>query len=136
MIPLQLGPLAITVTSTRRDTGEQYRTTLGPVAVVLPDRLVLECQSPRSGDRQAGVECGPEGVSASAPFVRPLVHLAGRTGPSTLVTINGVIAGGDRWISLAELAPAQRVGDGVAPGTYTITLALGTMTARWQVVAR
>jgi hypothetical protein len=136
VIPLQLGPLAITVTSRRRDTSEVYRVTLPTVAIVVPDRLELHCQSHQNGYGNREVACGPDGVPASAPLVRPLVQFRGRAAHSTLLRINGTAQRADGWISLAELNPSARAGEGILPGTYTITLELATKVERWQVVAR
>ncbi|MEO8704812.1 MAG: hypothetical protein ABI867_32470 [Kofleriaceae bacterium] len=136
VIPLQLGPLAITVTNMRRDTGEVYRVTLPTVAIVPPDRLELHCMTDQRGYGHREVACGPDGVPASAPHVRALVQYGGRAEHSTLLRINGTTQGDDGWVSLADLNPGARAGEGVVPGTYSITLELATKVERWQVVAR
>ena len=137
VVPRELGPLTLTATSTRSDTGQVKRVTLPEILVVLPDRLELRCfPAPGSSD----APCGPEGVPASDPSLRPVVHVDDTTEMTTALRINGAplpaaFAHTGR-VSLAELFPDQRVGAGVAPGTYEVALAVGTLTERWQVVAR
>jgi len=137
VVPLELGPLTLTATSTRADTSQVNRVTLPEIWVVLPDRLELRCAA---GPGSSDAPCGPEGVPASAPWVRPVVHVGETTEETTALRINGAPVPGafahTGRVSLAELFPDARAGAGVAPGTYAIALSVGTLTERWQVVVR
>lgn len=136
VIPEELGPLTITVASQRTDTGATSTVTLPSVLVVLPDRLELRCATDPDSGRTT--PCGPDGVPASYPVLTAAIHVDDRTETSSALRVNGqpIDDTNIQRISLADLYPDAREGDGVKPGTYPVTLAVGPTTSTWQVAAR
>jgi hypothetical protein len=131
VIPLELGPLTIATTSTRADNGQVHhgRTT---VIVAPPDHLELACADAKG----TLTPCGPDGVAADRPQLEARAVLDGRDTPTIALRANGASLPAAKF-SLVDLFPAQRVGDGaIAPGTYEVTLTLGDVSSRWQLVAR
>ena len=125
VIPLEPGRLSLAVTLTR-DDGEARTFEVPSAIVTMPDALSLQCWN-----GGAAATCEPRGVPASAAFVTPVPF-------NTAMRINGwpVRDASRPIIPLAELFPAARLGTGVRPGTYPITLELGGVKTRWDVVAR
>jgi len=137
VVPRELGPLVITAVSTRTDTNEVHRASLPAIVIALPDRLELRCWL---GAETAPKLCGPDGVDAAHPILVPVVQLDGVTEVTTALTVNGAPVPADfashPRVSLADLYPDARRGDGVEPGTYRVELAVGSVIGRWKVVAR
>lgn len=137
VIPLEVGRLTLTASSTRTDTGETHKVVFPPLLIVLPDRLALTCDS---SDGYA--PCGPDGVSAAKPLLAVETFIGERAEYTTALRINGMslpVPRGfarDARFSLADIFPEHRVGDGVAPGTYMLTIEVGTVISRWQVTAK
>lgn len=134
VVPLELGPLTITATNTRTDTGKAKQFTLPQLLIVLPDRLELQCAA---GD-QDYVLCGPDGVPAARPIIMPAVYVGNTFGTTSLLRINGKPHPhpDTNPISLAELYPEAALGTGIQPGTYPVTLEVESVVSRWQVVVR
>jgi len=128
-----IGKLAIRIASTRTDTGaKEVRSFV--IDIVAPDKLGLACATEMSR-----AVCGPEGVSALKPLVYPQVFIGGHEQFSRQLRVNGrerAVSASSPALSLADLFPEARLGDGVAPGTYTLELALANLVERYQVVAR
>lgn len=133
VIPDELGPLTITATQRRTDTGQTSTKTLPGVLVVEPDRLELQCET---GGQQ--IPCGPDGVDASKPQLKAVIHVGDRTEESAALRVNGKGLPDPQspFFSLADIYPEAREGDGIKPGTYAVQLAVGAKTSTWQVVAR
>lgn len=134
VVPLALGRIYVRAKNTRLSTGEVDSRTFF-VEVVGPQRLALGCQ----GAHRSFAPCGPEGVSAAAPVIRPEIYLDGLRRDSRLLRVNAAVtpvSASDPYLSLAQLFPEARQGDGVAPGTYPIELTLAGITERFQVLAR
>jgi hypothetical protein len=111
------------------------------VNVVAPDHLALECLHPKDTSAHEFVPCGPEGVSAQTPLVRPRIYVGDREVDSVFLTVNSIVTPveprrGLTEVSLADLFPDARQGGGIAAGTYTVTLSLAGVTEHFQVVAR
>jgi hypothetical protein len=126
--------MVIHAKSTRLSTGEVDSVTYF-VEVVGPQRLALGCRDAN----HSFAPCGPDGVSAASPMIRPEIYLDGSLRDSRLLRINSLVTPVDRsssHISLAQLFPEAREGDGVRPGTYSVELSLAGVTERYQVVAR
>lgn len=133
VVPLQLGQLVVKVTQTRTDTGEQHvehRT----IDVIPPASFGYHCMS-------EGSSYGCSEVQASEPIIRPVIATsqARLAGYSRFLRINGKPVPQSvelTGISLAELFPDARVGEGIAPGTYPVELSLGARVERFAIIAR
>ncbi len=129
----KIGRAGIRISNTRTDTGAKDVKAFY-IDVVAPERLALDCEV---GTSQ--MACGPEGVSAENPLVYPRVFVLDIEQWSHLLKINGKprgISSKRRAISLADLFPDARQGDGIAPGTYLVELSLAGLVEKYQVVAR
>lgn len=135
VVPLALGRIHVHAKNTRLSTGEVDTRTFS-VDVVPPERLALRCQH---DDNLSFAPCGPEGVSAAAPVIRPEIFLDSLQRGSRLLRVNSVVTPFDPStppLSLAQLFPEARQGEGVTAGTYPIELSLAGVTARFRVLAR
>jgi hypothetical protein len=134
VVPQALGRLVVHIVNTRVDT-QQVDGKSFALIVVKPTKLALQCLSPAG----SYALCGPDGVAAANPVVRPDVFLGDRRVRNVFLQINQQtreIRDGAPPLSLAELFPDAREGDGVKPGTYTIELELAGLSERYQLVAQ
>jgi hypothetical protein len=136
VVALGLGRIQVHAKNTRLSTGEVNARTFA-VEVLPPERLALGCREdamPQSFGR-----CGPRGVPAAAPMIRPEIYLDGEKRSSRLLRVNSVVTPISHvtvGLSLARLFPEARQGGGVKPGTYPIELSLAGITERFQVLAQ
>ena len=132
---LALGQLVVHVTQTRVDTDQVDRKSF-PFEVVKPTKFALECRTAR----YTYTTCGPDGVDAAVPELRVDVFIGERRQYDLVMQINGKphelrSSGGGNTVSLADLFPDARDGDGIKPGTYAVELELGGVIERYQVAA-
>ncbi len=132
------GQLALELVSTRADTGKVHRRR-ATVEVVPPERLTLDCiKLSDRYPREAYTTCGPRGVPAMRPLMYPHIYAAGQEQWSTLLRINHTAhypARNTPPLSLVDLYPEARDGDGVRPGFYTVELELAGLVERFQIEA-
>lgn len=129
----KLGRAGVRISNTRTDTGAKDVKAFY-FEVVAPERLALECEVGTSH-----MPCGPEGVSAQNPLVYPQIFVLDHEQWSHQLMINGKqrgVSAKRRSISLADLFPEARDGDGIKPGTYLVELSLAGVSEKFQVVAR
>ena len=140
--PQVLGPLTLTATSKRPDTVDVHRVQFEHM-VFLPDEIRIQPSSCFAD------VCADADVDAANPVYRidvliddpPLYEMPiQRRVTTTVLRANGVqvpISPADgQYISLADLFPKSSQGNGVQPGVYEVTFAVGSRMVRWSLVAR
>ena len=147
LVTLQPGPLHVLVTLTRLDTGEQHvedRT----IDVLTPNVLTFLCFDKRpyachttTPDASRVTDADPRILSAADPRIVVVagVHGVNQGVQSRLMRVNGKFVPAEASLvgfSLAEVFPAARVGDGIAPGLYPVEVALGDSVHHFKVLAR
>jgi hypothetical protein len=124
----QPGPIDVRATVTRDDTGEAHVEVFHYV-VAMPDEVQLACGS--------SSPCGPDGIDAAHPIVRPYVMTPVPHGAVELLRVNGRPPHAHDEISLADLYPEARTSDGgIEPGSYRVVVSFLDMSSTFQVVAR
>jgi hypothetical protein len=130
--PMAIGPFVIHARYRRIDS-RHFDATDYHLDVVPAQRLVLRCLI---GSRQ-DEDCGPNGVPAAMPWI---TALAIRDNNERLYT-SALSINGKRLppegMTLADLYPDAREagGPGVVPGTYDVTVALGSVTQHYRIEA-